>query len=415
MKNDILAALNTLSDADLLARVKSLTLRERDATAQLVAHLAVLDTRRDAFLGEGYPSLYVYCRDALGLSGGEAYNRIEVARAARQFPIILEMLAAGEIYLWSVRLLAPHLTPDNHAEVLGWARGKKSKLPIQEIVAKLAPRPDVPPSIRRIPAPPPEPTPVSVASPQTEEPIPIAAEAFHPPLAPTPPLAATPPAPRAAVTPLSPDRYKFQLTISGDTLEKLRLAKDMLSHAVPAGDDAAVLDRALTALLVELTKKKFADTRPRKSRGCANDSDISAAVKRVVWVRDRGRCTYVGHSGHRCEERRFIQFHHLDARARGGKATADRITLRCRAHNDYEGRLLFGKRRRTDGAGVVREDRAVYGSRLHGASNLLWNESVTARSAKEDVESAHGRGRRFTSSAMSTNTGPDTFESKTAR
>jgi hypothetical protein len=373
MKNDILAALNTLSDADLLARVKSLTLRERDATAQLVAHLAVLDTRRDAFLGEGYPSLYVYCRDALGLSGGEAYNRIEVARAARQFPIILEMLAAGEIYLWSVRLLAPHLTPDNHAEVLGWARGKKSKLPIQEFVAKLAPRPDVPPSIRRIPAPPPEPTPVSVASPQTEEPIPIAAEAFHPPLAPTPPLAATPPAPRAAVTPLSPDRYKFQLTISGDTLEKLRLAKDMLSHAVPAGDDAAVLDRALTG------------------------------------------CTYVGHSGHRCEERRFIQFHHLDARARGGKATADRITLRCRAHNDYEGRLLFGKRRRTDGAGVVREDRAVYGSRLHGASNLLWNESVTARSAKEDVESAHGRGRRFTSSAMSTNTGPDTFESKTAR
>jgi hypothetical protein len=39
-----------------------------------------------------------------------------------------------------VTLLAPHLTPDNHAEVLGWARGEKTKLPIQEIVAKLAPR-----------------------------------------------------------------------------------------------------------------------------------------------------------------------------------------------------------------------------------------------------------------------------------
>jgi hypothetical protein len=56
------------------------------------------------------------------------------------------------------------------------------------------------------------------------------------------------------VTPLSPDRYKLQLTIGGDTLEKLRLAKDMLGHGIPSGDDAAILDRALTALLVDLAK-----------------------------------------------------------------------------------------------------------------------------------------------------------------
>src|SRR5207247_5905389 len=72
----------------------------------------------------------------------------------------------------------------------------------------------------------------------------------------------------AAVMPLSPNRYKLQLTIGGDTLEKLRLAKDMLGHAIPSGDDAAILDRALTALLLDLAKKRFADTRkPRPSRG----------------------------------------------------------------------------------------------------------------------------------------------------
>ena len=47
----------------------------------------------------------------------------------------------------------------------------------------------------------------------------------------------------AEVTPLSPDRYKYQLTIGGSTLEKLRLAKDMLRHALPSGDDEAILDR----------------------------------------------------------------------------------------------------------------------------------------------------------------------------
>lgn len=229
--------------------------------------------------------------------------------------------------------------------------------------ARLAPKLDAPTVIRRVPAPPIESTPTP---PATAEPTPSAA-------LPAPAVAVPPSADavaRAAVTSLSPDRYKIQLTIGGDTLEKLRCARDMLSHAIPSGDDAAVLDRALEVLLVELAKKKFAVGRkPRPSAGCKDEGDIPSAVKRVVYVRCRGRCTFVGADGHRCEERRFIQFHHLDARALGGKATADRITLRCRAHNDYEGRLLFGRRRRNGGAGAVGEDRYAYGT-----SNLLRNK-----------------------------------------
>ena len=78
-------------------------------------------------------------------------------------------------------------------------------------------------------------------------------------------------------------------------------AKDILSHAVPSGDDAAILDRALTALLVDLAKKKFADTRkPHRSRPTKPRSrDVPAAVQRAVWLRDLGRCAFVGTSGHR--------------------------------------------------------------------------------------------------------------------
>ncbi len=264
--------------------------KRRGMTAQLVAHIAELDTR-DVHLREGYDSLYVYCRDALGLSEGESYNRIEVARAARRFPIILEMLVAGAVNLTAARLLAPHLTPDNHREVLDSARGKK-KSEIEAIVARLSPRPDVAASVRRLP------TFRLEVLPLAETPVAPGASATDP-AAPAPPAPVSPETgltaeplsvPRAAVTPLSPDRYKLQLTIGGATLEKLRLAKDMLSHAIPSGDDAAVLDRALTALLVDLAKKKFADTRkPRRSR--AKDPrarDASAAVKRAVWVRDLG-------------------------------------------------------------------------------------------------------------------------------
>ncbi|HEY8148749.1 MAG TPA: HNH endonuclease [Vicinamibacteria bacterium] len=379
MQNDILTSLARLSDAGLVARVKSLVARERDATAHLVAHLAELDTR-DVHLREGYESLYVYCRDALGLSEGESYNRIEVARAARRFPIILEMLAAGAVNLTAARLLAPHLTPDNHREVLDSARGKK-KREIEEIVARLSPRPDVAASVRKLPALRLEAFPASEAP--KEAPVAPDASATDPgapdPAAPAPPemrpTAEPQSVPRAAVTPLSPDRYKLQLTIGGETLEKLRLAKDMLSHAIPSGDDAAVLDRALTALLADLARKKFADTRkPRRTRAKEPRArDASAAVKRAVWVRDLGRCKFIGPTGHRCYERRFVEFHHIDPYALGGEATVEKIELRCRRHNDYEGRLYFGKRRRDD-TGAVREKATSYGPKALEAANLFQNK-----------------------------------------
>src|SRR6186713_3710753 len=97
-----------LSDRELVLALKGLLAGERRAAAQIVAHLAEMDTR-DVHLREGYTSLFAYCRAVLGLSEWEAYNRIEVARAARRFPVILEMLAAGAIHLTAVKLLSPHL------------------------------------------------------------------------------------------------------------------------------------------------------------------------------------------------------------------------------------------------------------------------------------------------------------------
>ena len=161
MQNDLLASLPRLSDIELVARVKDLAARARDATAVLVAHLAELATR-DLHLQAGYGSLFVYCRDALALSEHEAYNRIEAARAARRFPVILELLAEGAINLTTVRLLAPHLTPENHRSVLESSRGKR-KVEVEEIVARLWPLPDVPPSLRKLP--PPRPAPMPTAPP----------------------------------------------------------------------------------------------------------------------------------------------------------------------------------------------------------------------------------------------------------
>jgi hypothetical protein len=138
MQNDLLASLRRLSDTDLASRVKELAARARDATAELVAHLAELATRD---LHPGSPwLLFRLLPDALAPSG---YHRVEAARAARRFPAILGMLAEGSLNLTSVKLLAPHLTSDNHARVLEAARGKR-KSQVEEIVAGLWPQPDPP-------------------------------------------------------------------------------------------------------------------------------------------------------------------------------------------------------------------------------------------------------------------------------
>ena len=79
---------------------------KRRVTAALIAHLVELEARR-LYLPAGYPSLFIYCVRALRLSGGGAYNRIEVARVARAFPAVLGLLEEGALNLATVRLLAP--------------------------------------------------------------------------------------------------------------------------------------------------------------------------------------------------------------------------------------------------------------------------------------------------------------------
>ena len=161
MNTNILALASGLSDHDLLACIGVLAGNEREATVELVAHLAELDTRASLYAAHGYGTLFTYCTEALKLSEDAACNRISAARACRRFPVILDALASGALSLTSVRMLNPHLTPENHQAVIARAGGL-SRREIEALVAELAPRPDVPPSVRKLPAvTPPAPTPPS--------------------------------------------------------------------------------------------------------------------------------------------------------------------------------------------------------------------------------------------------------------
>jgi hypothetical protein len=164
------------------------------------------------------------------------------------------------------------------------------------------------------------------------------------------------PAPRPAIiAPLAPERYKVQFTVTRETHDKLRRVQDLLRHSVPNGDPAVIFDRALTLLLGELEKKKLARTdRPRQVTDPKSGSRyVPAAVKREVWKRDGGRCTFIG-TGGQCSERGWLEFHHVIPFAEGGETTSANLQLRCRAHNAYEAEAHFGPLLLREGAVLYR-------------------------------------------------------------
>ena len=427
----------TESTPELLAALTRLAAEGRRVTADLIALLAVVAERK-VYAIEGYRSLHDFCVQRLLLSESQAYHRIAAALAAWRFPVILERLRDGRLTLTNVALLRQQLTEDNHRQVLSWAE-RRSKRDVERFVRGLAPLPDVAPSIRKVaerhagaavvptaedrgrtvPVPEDRDKPCAEVarpggSPQTggstalfaatadRATSSVAAESRRSETSLAPTIAPSPVPPRRAdIRPLTPARYSLRLTISEETLEKLRRARDLLGHTVPTGDLAEVLDRALTLLVERLERAKFAArtpkgqsarpssvpplpapphqprgtataaasaenaTRSEKEAPCghsvslpepkavetsgatpaapkARSRYIPAAVRRAVWERDAGRCAYVGPAG-RCGQTRSLEFHHRRPFADGGESTVQVLSLACRLHNRLEAARWFGE------------------------------------------------------------------------
>jgi hypothetical protein len=350
---NILTLASGLSDHDLLARIGVLAAKERDASVELVAHLAELDARPALYAALGYGSLFTYCTDVLHLSEDATCNRIKAARASRRFPVILDLLASGAMSLTSVRLLGPCLTPENHHAVLARASGK-SRREIEALVAELAPRPDVPTSVRKLPVPTRVPELATAAVSSSGSHAIADAPSNHAPVEPAPSPESLPTARRPIIQTTSPERYRVQFTIGRESHDRLRRLQDLLRREIPDGDAGAIVERAISVLLEKVEKaKRGAAARPRPIRPGTDDllrtplpasRDVPRSVKRGASRRDRDQCGYVAPSGTRCTERTFLEFHHRQPYARGGPATVENISLRCRRHNQYEAELIFGAR-----------------------------------------------------------------------
>jgi len=390
-------SLDHVADDELHASTRRLIAGSNQLLAALLAHLGEVEAR-GIHRERACASLYTYCIYELRMSEDAAFRRARAAKIARQFPVLFEQIAAGEIHLTGVLLLAPLLTEENHLELLARAK-HRTKKEITLLVRSQSPLPDVPPMVEALgpaqggagPGPatwsrwmqalcPIRELPlggrprdwmtenatescaeVATASEEADEstdesrtePTDESSSVF---------------AGRAKPQPV-PQRYRVQFTATQEYVDLLEEAKDLLAHAVPNRSVEEVHLRAMRALVSELRKRKYAVTenvrtqapkdvsdlpRPEASTPAGRRDDgttaplqrgryVPAAVRRAVWARDGERCTYVDARGQRCRETSGLELHHDAAYALGGLPTESNLCLRCRAHNDLAAEHDFGR------------------------------------------------------------------------
>jgi hypothetical protein len=444
--------LTHLSDPVLIRDLNALVTRHREGTAQLLAHLAEVDSRR-LYVPAGYSSMFGYCVGELRFSEDAAYKRIQAARAARRFPALFSAIAEGRLHLTAVGLLAPHLSSENADELIEIATHRR-KFEIEQWLARrfpaaLAPARIFLPTLRPVPQVAPaqagtgpnadlfsserfetssragELAPAQVQAmgkgpgEQTGRLEPVESGALTSGGLNRPEVEARP-QPRIGyentVIPQAPasfragpgsEGYLLQVLISSGTYGKLRHAQALLSHAIPTGDVAQLLDHALEALITRAEKRKIGvgraanrslhrSTNRRSPAGVARH--IPAYIRREVWERDRGQCTFVSAAGNRCTERRFLEFDHVLPVARGGRATVKGIRLRCRAHNQYEAERVFGsafmQRKRRDARMAKSGDVGAKDTKDSQSRRGAWRlppEEPAARQLTTDADSSARR------------------------
>ncbi len=310
--------LGGISDEQLRSELAALLASGCRTEARIIAHIAEVEERK-LHSKDGCSSLFEYCVKRLGLSESEAFHRLTAARIARRFQVVFTMIERREIHLSAVCLLRDYLTLENHLELLAEA-SYKTKVQVQELLARRFPRPDVVSRIRKLPSPVVSApahsindAPSADGAPAVASGSPSAGSVSAAPSA-APREASIPVVPaRALIEPTSEARYRIQLNASAALKEKLELFKALVSHSVPNGDMAAVLERALDLALEQAQKQRFAKTsRPRSRRTrmvkpmslpreCGEHREhIPNAVQREVAARDGLRCTYVSDGGCRC-------------------------------------------------------------------------------------------------------------------
>lgn len=360
--------LDKLTDANLLALMHRVYRRSRQENAELVRILVAIRERR-LHLKKAHPSLFAFCLKVLGMSNASAHRFSVAARLAAQFPDLIERIASGEIHLSTVVLMRHHLTQANAAELFELARGR-TRFQVEELLASVAPREDVPSRMRKVPMP------------RSDQSV---AAVSHP------------------IQPLAPARYRVQFNADRETYDDIQHARDLMRHSNPSGDLERIFKFCVRAGVERLEARQRGllrqrGPRPTDRRPAARTRHVPRAIRRAVFARDGAHCTFHDEDGNRCCSKTLLELDHIDLYAKGGLHTLENLRVRCRAHNRLHaeqtlGQSLIEKRigeRRASVANASKEGGALDADRSSSSNRV---EALNGSNHASASKSSAGSGR----------------------
>jgi 5-methylcytosine-specific restriction endonuclease McrA len=337
--------------------------RERGAMTDFLLALADFDGQR-LWIQLGHACLFDFLHRELGLSRGAAHYRKVAAHLVQRYPEMVEPLREGKLCMTVVLEVARVITPENSAVVLPqfFHRSKQEAkaiaveicpaavIPRREVVTEVVPEVPRPPRVQ----------PVELA----------ASDTVH-----RAAVSVTRPAAPMQLEPLTSELRRLHMTVSKQFLDKLDAARKGQGHAQPGASAENVIEAALDLLLAQQAKRRAAVKRPQQNpRPSKKPGHVPAAVKRAVWSRDNGKCTWPLDSGGTCGSTLRLEIDHVVPRGKGGASTVDGCRLLCAAHNQLAARQVYGDEwmdQFTKGnernVPVAREPSAPWGPHLPGS------------------------------------------------
>jgi 5-methylcytosine-specific restriction endonuclease McrA len=349
-----------LSDNELLAQIEKIRRREHLSTIEILLHLNEVE-RRKLHLKLSYSSLYDYCVRHLRYSSSGASRRVAVARCIRQHPEALDLLRSHKLNVTGVSLVASVLREDNKTEILEDIQNK-SQSEIDAIAARYRPAIALRDRVK----------PVRVAVPgsriegggraETRPPASLQSACKKSNFAHNGQSGSLTDCKEtrkesgnsAAVR--TEQKLLIQFLANRGFMERYEEVRALLSQRLPDTSFEAVFEALINEFLerhspvrrkARRERKKTARTKPRPEPASQEPKrhtrQIPAAVREKVFVRDKGRCTYVGRTGKRCGSTQALQIDHIEPFARGGSNRASNLRLLCAKHNRLVAEEIFGE------------------------------------------------------------------------
>ena len=325
----------SLSDSELLTQIQNLAAEERKLTMQVLELLREVERRR-LYSQQGYSTLFEFAVKALGYSEASAARRINSMRLLKELPEVAASIEKGNLNLSSVSTFHSFLKREERENGKTYTSEEK-----RELLKKMESRSHR--ECEKI---------LLTVSPESAR-------------------------PKERLRQISDKESELKFVVSDNLVKKLERLKGLLAHSHPHLNTAQLIeilaDRALEELdpirkaariaaaktkrdlkvkQVARSKKSAssetpppggADSTPtseselRPIAAKQNPRSIPVAIRRQVWVRDGGQCTFISPETRiRCTSRYRLEIDHRVSVTLGGGSEAENLRLLCKSHNTWE-------------------------------------------------------------------------------